>query len=123
MDPGDITALEARARRDIEMTAHPRMEWMAPRLYRGKPALDALIVGAGQSGLCVGFALMRDRVANILLIDRAPEGREGTWVNFARMPTLRSPKDQTGPDLGVASLTFEAGTTPCMAPAASPASA
>ena len=108
MGTGDITALEARVRRDIEMTAHPRMEWMAPRLYQGKPALDALIVGAGQSGLCIGFALMRDRVRNILLIDRAPEGREGTWVGFARMPTLRSPKDQTGPDLGVASLTFEA---------------
>jgi len=39
---------------------------------------------------------------------RAPEGREGVWVTFARMPTLRSPKDQTGPDLGLPSLTFEA---------------
>jgi cation diffusion facilitator CzcD-associated flavoprotein CzcO len=29
-------------------------------------------------------------------------------VTFARMPTLRSPKDQTGPDLGLPSLTFEA---------------
>jgi len=51
---------------------------------------------------------MRDRVRNILLVDRAPEGREGIWVGFARMPTLRSPKDQTGPDLGIPSLTFEA---------------
>ena len=51
---------------------------------------------------------MRDRVRNILVIDRAPEGREGIWVGFARMPTLRSPKDQTGPDLGIPSLTFEA---------------
>ncbi len=101
-------ALEARIRRDIEMTAHPRMDWMVPRLYRGQPALDVLIVGAGQSGLVIGFAVMRDRVRNILLIDRAPEGREGPWVTFARMPTLRSPKDQTGPDLGIASLTFEA---------------
>ena len=108
MGSGDITALEARVRRDIEMTAHPRMEWMAPRLYRGNPALDVLIVGAGQSGLCIGFALMRDRVRNVLLIDRAAEGREGIWVGFARMPTLRSPKDQTGPDLGIPSLTFEA---------------
>ena len=108
MDSGDITALEARVRRDIEMTAHPRMDWMVPRLYRDQPALDVLIVGAGQSGLVIGFALMRDRVRNILLIDRAPEGREGPWVTFARMPTLRSPKDQTGPDLGIASLTFEA---------------
>ena len=108
MDSADVTALEARVRRDIEMTAHPRTEWMVPRLYRGKPALDVLIVGAGQSGLCIAFALMRDRVRNILLIDRAPEGREGIWVGFARMPTLRSPKDQTGPDLGIPSLTFEA---------------
>ena len=90
------------------MTAHPRTEWMLPRLHRGKPALDALIVGAGQSGLCIAFALMRDRVGNILLVDRAPEGREGIWAGFARMPTLRSPKDQTGPDLGIPSLTFEA---------------
>ena len=108
MDSADVTALEARVRRDIEMTAHPRTEWMVPRLYRGKPALDVLIVGAGQSGLCIAFALVRDRVRNILVIDRAPEGREGIWVGFARMPTLRSPKDQTGPDLGIPSLTFEA---------------
>ena len=67
-----------------------------------------LIVGAGQSGLVIAFALMRDRVRNILVIDRAPEGQEGIWAAFARMPTLRSPKDQTGPDLGIPSLTFEA---------------
>ena len=65
-------------------------------------------MGAGQSGLCIAFALMRDRVRNVLVIDRAPEGREGIWAGFARMPTLRSPKDQTGPDLGIPSLTFEA---------------
>ncbi len=104
----DIATLDARVKRDLEMTAHPRTEWMTPRSYKGKPALDVLIVGAGQSGLCIGFALMRDRVRNILLIDRAAEGREGPWVTFARMPTLRSPKDQTGPDLGIPSLTFEA---------------
>jgi cation diffusion facilitator CzcD-associated flavoprotein CzcO len=108
MASADLLALEARVRREVEMTAHPRTEWMVPRLYRGKPALDALIVGAGQSGLCIAFALMRDRVSNILAIDRAPQGREGIWVTFARMPTLRSPKDQTGPDLGLPSLTFEA---------------
>lgn len=108
MDAGKLKTLEARVRRDLEMTAHPRTEWMKPRLYKGRPALDALIVGAGQSGLCVAFALMRDRVRNILVIDRAEEGQEGPWVTFARMPTLRSPKDQTGPDLGMPSLTFEA---------------
>src|SRR5882724_10265554 len=108
MSAGDITVLEARVQQDIEMTAHPRMDWMEPRLYRGQPALDVLIVGAGQTGLCIAFALIRDRVRNIQVIDRAPEGREGIWAGFARMPTLRSPKDQTGPDLGIPSLTFEA---------------
>ena len=101
-------ALEARVAREIEMTAHPRTDWMVPRLHAGKPALDVLIVGAGQSGLATAFALMRDRVRNILLVDRAPEGQEGPWVTYARMPTLRSPKDQTGPDLGLPALTFEA---------------
>ena len=91
---GDIlAALDARVRREVEMTAHPRAEWMQPRLFQGRPALDVLIVGAGQSGLVTAYALMRDRVRNILLIDRASAGREGPWVTYARMPTLRSPKE------------------------------
>ncbi|SJZ82243.1 Predicted flavoprotein CzcO associated with the cation diffusion facilitator CzcD [Enhydrobacter aerosaccus] len=103
-----LAILEAQAHRELDLTAHPRADWMVPRLYRGKPALDVLIVGAGQCGMATAFGLMRDRVRNILLIDRAPEGKEGPWSTFARMPTLRSAKDQTGPDLGVASLTFQA---------------
>lgn len=108
MKSGALQALEARVAREIEMTAHPRTEWMVPRIYAGKPALDVLIVGAGQSGLATAFALRRDRVRNILLVDRAAAGKEGPWVTYARMPTLRSPKDQTGPDLGLPALTFEA---------------
>lgn len=108
MSTSGIADLEARVRREIEMTAHPRTEWMAPRLRDGKPALDVLIVGAGQSGLATAFALKRERVNNIQVIDRAPAGREGPWITYARMPTLRSPKNQTGPDLGLPSLTFEA---------------
>lgn len=103
-----LTALENQVRRDLELTAHPRSEWMKERFRRGKPALDVLIVGAGQSGLAIAFALMRDRVRNILVIDRAPQGKEGPWSTYARMPTLRSPKDQTGPDQGIPSLTFQA---------------
>jgi len=103
-----LTALEAQVRRDIALTAHPRADWMKDRMRGGKPVLDVLIVGAGQSGLATAFQLIRERVRNILVIDRAPEGREGPWVTFARMPTLRSPKDQTGPDLDVPSLTFQA---------------
>ena len=45
------------------------------------------------------------------VIDKEPEGREGPWRTYARMPTLRSPKDFTGPDLDVPSLTYEAWHT------------
>ncbi len=103
-----LATLEAQVARDLELTAHPHMDWMVPRLHGGKPALDVLIVGAGQSGLATAFGLMRERVRNILVIDRAPYGREGPWITFARMPTLRSPKLQTGPDLDMPSLTFQA---------------
>ncbi|CAN5920619.1 NAD(P)/FAD-dependent oxidoreductase [soil metagenome] len=103
-----LTRLEAQVARDMVLTAHPHAEWMAPRLHGGKPALDVLIVGAGQSGLAIAFGLMREKVHNILAIDRAPEGQEGVWTTFARMPTLRSPKVQTGPDLGFPNLTFQA---------------
>jgi cation diffusion facilitator CzcD-associated flavoprotein CzcO len=109
MGPHDgLPALEAQVAREIALTAHPRMDWMTPRLHAGKPALDVLIVGGGQSGLATAFALRRERVRNVLVIDRAAQGQEGPWSTFARMITLRSPKDQTGPDLGIPSLTFQA---------------
>lgn len=95
-------------RRDLELVAHPRMEWMVRRLWRGRETLDVLVVGAGQCGLAVGFGFWRARMRNVLLVDGAAEGREGPWVTYARMRTLRSPKNQNGPDLGVPSLTFQA---------------
>ncbi|MDU3133056.1 MAG: NAD(P)/FAD-dependent oxidoreductase, partial [Bradyrhizobium sp.] len=73
----------------------------------GRPALDVLIVGGGQSGLATAFALLRSRVSNILVLDKAEAGREGPWLTYARMPTLRSPKDFTGPDLDIPSLTYQ----------------
>ncbi|NPD66037.1 NAD(P)/FAD-dependent oxidoreductase [Lichenicola cladoniae] len=103
-----LEALEVCVRRDLELTAHPRAKWLAPHAVGGEPALDVLVVGAGQSGLATGFALLRDKVENILLIDKAPRDMEGPWSTYARMPTLRSTKDQNGPDLGMPSLTFQA---------------
>jgi cation diffusion facilitator CzcD-associated flavoprotein CzcO len=107
--PGDgIAGLTAQVRRDLDRIAHPRMPWLEPRIAPdGKPALDVLIVGAGQSGLAIAFALMRAQVGNILAIDKAAHGREGPWLTYARMHTLRSPKDYTGPDLDVPSLTYQ----------------
>ena len=104
-----LTVLSARARNDVEMVAHPRADWMPERRrLDGAPILDVLIVGAGQGGLALGFQLFRDRVRNIQIIDRAAPDQVGSWRTHARMRHLRSPKDYTGPDLGIPSLTYEA---------------
>lgn len=103
-----LTELEASVRADLARIAHPGAAWLEPKTGPdGKPALDVLIVGAGQSGIAIGFGLLRSRVSNILLLDKAEEGKEGPWLSYARMPTLRSPKDYTGPDLDIPSLTYQ----------------
>ena len=106
--PHSLLELEQDVARDLALTAHPRAPWLSPRTAEGKPVLDCLIIGAGQCGIAVAFALKRDRVDNLLLVDQALYGKEGPWVTYARMHTLRSPKDQTGPDLRLPSLTYQA---------------
>jgi cation diffusion facilitator CzcD-associated flavoprotein CzcO len=103
-----LAQLEQAVARDLQLIAHPRQAWLTPRTSGGAPVLDVLVVGAGQSGLATGFALQRDRVDNILLVDGAAYGAEGPWSTYARMPSLRSPKDQNGPDGNVPSLTYQA---------------
>jgi FAD-dependent urate hydroxylase len=103
-----LIELEARIARDVELTKYPEPQWVPPRKTgRGEPVLDALIVGGGQGGQAVGHALQQERIGNFLIIDRAPRDREGPWKTFARMPTLRSWKTVTGPDLGIPSITFQ----------------
>ncbi|MCA1525377.1 NAD(P)-binding domain-containing protein [Bradyrhizobium yuanmingense] len=103
-----LTQLEAEIHADLAMIAHPGAAWLEPKAGPdGKAALDVLVIGAGQSGIAIGFGLLRSRVSNILLIDKAEEGKEGPWLTYARMPTLRSPKDYTGPDLDIPGLTYQ----------------
>lgn len=48
MASDDLLALEARVRREVEMTAHPRTEWMAPQLHQGRPGAGRAIGVAGR---------------------------------------------------------------------------
>lgn len=104
-----LAALEVRLRRDLDTLGLPRPNWVKPRfLPDGAMVHDVVVVGAGMAGLAATFALQCAGITNVATIDRAQAGREGPWLTYARMETLRTPKHFPGPALGVPSLTFRA---------------
>lgn len=107
--PIGLAALERTLRRDLDLLDYPRRPWLAARAaIDGREVLDVIVVGAGQGGLVTAFALRREKVERVLVVDERPLDRAGPWLNFARMVTLRTPKYLTGPDLGIPSLTIVA---------------
>ncbi len=105
--PAGLDALEARLKQDLAWLELPAKPWMIQKTLDGKPVIDVAIIGAGMAGLTVGTALSHLGLSPVLF-DRAPVGEEGPWVTTARMETLRSPKQLTGPALGLPALTFRA---------------
>jgi cation diffusion facilitator CzcD-associated flavoprotein CzcO len=104
-----LTELANLAKRELAQLNFPPANWVpATDGPDGAPMLDALVVGGGMCGQAAAFALLREGVRNIRCVDREPRGLEGPWATYARMETLRSPKHLTGPDLGVAALTYRA---------------
>lgn len=104
-----LLKLEKRIAHDLSIISYPVNGWIPSKFdEQGKRVLDVLVVGGGQGGLAIAFQLLRERVQNIQVIDAAEAGQEGPWLNYARMPTLRSPKEVNGPDLNIPSLAFQA---------------
>jgi cation diffusion facilitator CzcD-associated flavoprotein CzcO len=108
-DSGSLAGLEREVKRDLDRLNYPPRAWPVPKpAPDGSTALDALVIGGGMYGQTMAFALYREGIRNVRVIDRAREGEEGPWGTYARMDILRSPKRQCGPDLGVPSLTYRA---------------
>lgn len=104
--------LEQQVAREMETMRYPGKPWMkSPHgldaLGRDGKVVDVLIVGGGQSGLAVAFALKRMCIDNIQVIDQQPDGLEGPWLSFARMQTLRTPKHLIGVENGIPSLSAQ----------------
>jgi FAD-dependent urate hydroxylase len=106
--PCGLPALEQRLAHDLLCLGWPARAWMPPQPpVDGLQVLDVAIIGAGQAGLAVAASLAQNGI-HAVLFDRQPAGLEGPWATTARMETLRSPKELTGPALGVPALTFRA---------------
>jgi cation diffusion facilitator CzcD-associated flavoprotein CzcO len=103
-----LDQLAAAVRRDLDYLCRPPANWVVPREADGRPVLDVAIVGGGMCGLLLWFALQTAGIRNVRIVDRNRRGLEGPWATYARMETLRSPKQLTGPAFGMASLTFRA---------------
>ncbi len=102
-----LAALEARLHQDLSWLELPPKAWVIAHAYRGEPLLDVAVIGGGMAGLAAAGALKLQGIKAVIF-DRSPVGFEGPWATTARMETLRSPKQLTGPALGLPALTFRA---------------
>lgn len=99
---------------EIALLAYPGRDWVRPVQHSsGAHVHDVVIVGGGQAGMGVAFALKREGVGNVLILDAQPAGFEGVWETFARMPRLRTPKATIGIESGVPSLSAPAFYKAC----------
>jgi cation diffusion facilitator CzcD-associated flavoprotein CzcO len=70
---------------------------------------NVTIVGGGQTGCGIAFALRRAGIGHVTIIDAAAdEAAAGIWLNAARMNLLRTPKTLPGPELGIPAFSFQA---------------
>ena len=101
----DNLALHVQAQ--LACLCYPPANWVANAQDSAAASTDVLIVGGGMCGMLAWFALRQAGIHNVRIIDQSPEGQEGPWLNYARMETLRSPKQLAGPAYGMGTLTFQ----------------
>ena len=106
-----LAALESQLQQDLEFLELPAKSWVPEHYHHGEQVRDVVVIGAGMCGLAATAKLKFAGISNIVTYDASPEGKEGPWVTFARMETLRSPKTLHGPALGLPQLTFRAWFT------------
>jgi cation diffusion facilitator CzcD-associated flavoprotein CzcO len=69
---------------------------------------NVAIVGGGQTGCAIAFALRRAGIGRVTIIDAAAdETQAGIWLTAARMNLLRTPKTLPGPELGIPAFGFQ----------------
>ena len=97
---------DADARTTLRLIGADPANWVPDR-----PGIDhnVTIIGGGQSGCALAFALRRSGIGKVTVLEAAPdEQRAGIWLNAARMNLLRTPKALPGPELGIPAFSFRA---------------
>ena len=88
----DLNQLNERVKADLSYIGFSNQSWVAPTTHPEGHVYDVIIVGGGQSGLSTAFALLRERISNVLILDENPAGYEGPWITYSRKFKLRTPK-------------------------------
>jgi FAD-dependent urate hydroxylase len=101
----NVDHVDAAAHRALRHLGADPANWVQP-----SPGIDhdVVVIGAGQTGLAIAFALRRAGIANVSVLEGADEASAGGWLTRARMVTLRTPKTRPGPEHGIPELSFRA---------------
>jgi len=97
---------DAQARETLRLIGPDPRNWVPDR-----SGIDhnVAIIGGGQTGCALAFALRRAGVGKVTILDAAAdEDQAGIWLRAARMNLLRTPKALQGPELGLPALGFQA---------------
>lgn len=94
--PARLARLEREAAHQSALSAGDGRPWVGAR----DGVRPVVIVGAGQAGLVLARGLRRRGIDDVVVLDAAPAGAAGPWTTYARMHTLRTPKDIAWPTWG-----------------------
>jgi FAD-dependent urate hydroxylase len=97
---------DADARNTLRLIGPDPANWVPDRAGIDH---NVTIVGGGQTGCALAFALRRAGIGKVTVLEAAAnEQRAGIWLNAARMNLLRTPKALPGPELGIPAFSFQA---------------
>lgn len=97
---------DGAARNALRLIGPDPASWVPDR-----PDIDhnVAIVGGGQTGSAISYALRRAGIGKVTVIDAAENERgAGVWLTAARMNVLRTPKSLVGPELSNPNFSFQA---------------
>jgi cation diffusion facilitator CzcD-associated flavoprotein CzcO len=103
---GATRELAEQTARSLRWMGREPADWVRPRAGADH---NVVIVGGGQSGLAIAYALKRKGVGKVDVVDQSDPGQAGIWRTVARMQQLRTPKTLgPGPEGGNPALGFRA---------------